>query len=99
MYAILMPLFGLTFLRVDRSESPTVIEAFFRTVDWPVMPREGEGVEILEDFEGQTLESVGYGVHRRPLVHLGRVVLDDLQVKQLRKAGWRVEALPGAPAR
>jgi hypothetical protein len=30
-----------------------------------------------------------------PLVHLGRVVLDDLQVKQLRKAGWAVEAVPG----
>jgi hypothetical protein len=34
-----------------------------------------------------------------PLVHLGRVVLDDLQVQQLRKMGWRAEAVPGAPWR
>jgi hypothetical protein len=33
------------------------------------------------------------------VVHLGRVVLDDLQVKQLRKAGWRVVLAPGAPER
>jgi hypothetical protein len=75
------------------------MEALFRTVDWPFVPREGEGVEIFEDFESQRVESVGYGVDGHPLVHLGRVVLDDLQVKQLRKVGWRAEAVPGAPAR
>jgi len=75
------------------------MEALFLTVDWPFLPREGEGVEILEDFEAQTVDSVGYGVDGSPLVHLGRVVLDDLQVKQLRKVGWRTEAFPGGPVR
>lgn len=92
-YAVAMPVFDITLLRVDRDENPTVIEALFRTVDWPFMPREGEGVEIFEDFEAQTVESVGCGVNGDPLVHLGRVVLDDLQVAQLRKAGWRVSPI------
>jgi hypothetical protein len=94
-----MPPFVISVLRVDRNEHPTAMEAIYLTVDWPFIPREGEGVEILEDFEAQTVESVGYGVDGHPLVHLGRVVLDDLQVRQLRKAGWRAEALPGAPLR
>ena len=63
------------------------------------MPREGEAAEILEDFEAQTVESVGYGIDGHPLVHLGRVVLDDLQVKQLRKMGWRAEVFPGGTSR
>lgn len=88
-----MPTFDLTFLRVDRDENPTVIEALFRTVDWPFIPREGEGVEIIEAFEAQTAESVGYSADGDPLVHLGRVVLDDLQVAQLRKAGWVASSL------
>lgn len=92
-------LFALSLIRVDRDDSPTVMEALFLTVDWPFLPREGEGVEILEDYEAQTVESVGYGVDGSPLVHLGRVVLDDLQVKQLRKMGWRAETVPGAPTR
>ena len=45
------------------------------------------------------MESVGYGVDGHPLVHLGRVVLDNLQVKQLSKMGWRVVPYPGAPSR
>jgi hypothetical protein len=94
-----MPLFDLTLLRVDCDESPTVIEALSRTVDWPVMPRAGEGVEIVEDLEAQTVESAGYGADGHPLVHLGRVVLGDLQMKQLRKTGWRVVAVPGGPSR
>ena len=94
-----MPLFDITFLRVDRDESPTVMGALFRTVDWPVMPREGESVEIFEEFEAQTVESVAYGIEGDPLVNLGRVVLDDLQVAQLRKAGWRGVAVPGGPTR
>lgn len=94
-----MPPLVLTLLRVDRDESPTVIEALFRAADWPFLPREGEGVEIMEDFEAQTVDSVGYGVDGSPLVHLGRVVLDDLQVQQLRHAGWVSEPLPGAPTR
>lgn len=90
-----MPAFATTLLRVDRDENPTVIEALSRTADWPFLPREGEGVEILEDFEAQTVESVGYGVDGVPLVHLGRVVLDDLEMQLLRKAGWRVSPLLG----
>ena len=94
-----MPPFALSLLRIDRDETPTAMEALFLTVEWPFLPREGEGVEILEDYEAQTVDSVGYGVGGSPLVHLGRVVLDDLQVKQLRKAGWRAEAFPGGPMR
>lgn len=94
-----MPLFDITFLRVDRDEKPTIMEALFRTVDWPVMPREGEGVEVIGGVAAQTVESVGYGVDGQPLVHLGRVVLDDLQGAQLRKTGWRAVAVPGAKAR
>jgi len=91
-----MPLFDITFLRVDRDESPTVIEALFLTVDWPVMPRDGEGVEIIEDIEAHPVENVGYGVDGDPMVHLGRVVLDDLQVAQLRKFGWRTTPIAGS---
>jgi hypothetical protein len=89
-----MPPFDFSLLRVDRDVSPPICEALLLTVDWPFIPREGEGVEILEDFEAQTVDSVGYGADGSPLVHLGRVVLDDLQVRQMRKVGWRVEAVP-----
>jgi len=44
----------------------------------------------------QTVESVGYNLDGHPTVFVGRVVLDDLQAAQLRKAGWRVRRLPGA---
>jgi hypothetical protein len=68
--------------------------------NWPFLPREGEGVEILEDCDAQVVDSVGYGADGSALVHLGRVVLDDLQVKQLRRRGgeWRGyrEAVSGA---
>jgi hypothetical protein len=94
-----VPTLDITFLRVDRDQKPTVVEALFLTVDWPVMPRESEGVEIIEDLEAQIVESVGYRVDGHPLVHLGRAVLDDLQVAQLRKAGWRVVPIPGGPTR
>lgn len=90
-----MPEFDITLLRRDRDEHPTVIEALFLTVDWPFLPREGEGVEVHEEFEALTVESVGYGVNGDALVHLGRVVLDDLQVAQLRKAGWRASPVAG----
>lgn len=86
-------------LSAGRADRKDLRRCPFRTLDRPVMPREGEGVEILEDYEAQTVESVGYGVDGHPLVHLGRVVLDDLQVKQLRKAGWRVVPVPGGPKR
>jgi hypothetical protein len=93
-----MPLFDITFLRVDRDKNPTAMDVLSRAVDWPLVPREGEGVEIAEGLDAQTVESVGYDLDGVPSVHLGRVVLDDLQVKQLRKAGWRVVPVPGARA-
>jgi hypothetical protein len=92
-YALAMPTFDFALLRVDRDEDPTVVEGLFRTVDWPVVPREGEGVEIADDLEAQTVESVGYDLDGYPTVVVGRVVLDDLQAAQMRKAGWRVSRL------
>jgi len=88
-----MPLFDITFLRFDRDDDPTAVEAFFRTVDWPVMPREGEGLAISEGFDAATVESLGYDFNGYPTVHVGRIVLDDLQAAQLRKVGWRVRRL------
>ena len=88
-----MPAFDISFMRVDRDEDPTIVEGLFRTVDWPVLPREGEGIDIGNDCP-VTIESVGYGFDGNPNVFLGRVVLDDLQAAQLRKLGWRVRPLP-----
>ena len=88
MHLVAMPLFDITFLRVDRDKNPTAMEALFLTVEWPVMPREGEGVDVTEDL-AQAVESVGYGLDGHPTVFIGRVVLDDLQAAQLRKVGWR----------
>jgi hypothetical protein len=94
-WPLAMPAFLFTMLRVDRDESPTSMDLLSRTVDWPVVPREGEGVEIVEDLEVQTVEIVGYCVDGHPLIRLGRVLLDDLQVAQLRKAGWRPSQIRG----
>ena len=88
-----MPTFDFALLRVDRDEDPTVVECLFRTVKWPVIPREGEGVDIADDFEAQVVESVGYNLDGHATVFVGRVVLDDLQAAQLRKAGWRASRL------
>jgi len=86
--------FDLTFLRVDRDENPTAMEVVSRTVDWPFLPRESEGLDIGAELDPVTVESVGYGFDGNPNVFLGRVVLDNLQAAQLRKLGWRVSPLP-----
>lgn len=88
-----MPTFDISFMRVDRDEDSTILEALFRTVDWPALPREGEGLDLGNDCP-VTIESVGYDFDGYPNVFTGRVVLDDLQAAQLRKLGWRVEPLP-----
>jgi DNA polymerase elongation subunit (family B) len=89
-----MPLFDIAFMRVDRDEDPTVVEGYSRTVDWPVLPREAEGLDISAELDPVTVESVGYDFDGHPTVFVGRVVLDDLQAAQLRKLGWRLRPLP-----
>ena len=88
-----VPTFQISFRRVDRDEDPTIVESVFRTVDWPGLLREGEGLDIGDDCP-TTIESVGYDFDGYPNVFMGRVVLDDLQAAQLRKLGWRMEPLP-----
>jgi len=88
-----MPTFQISFMRVDRDQAPTLVDSFFRTVDWPALPREGEGIDLGNDCP-VTIESVGYDVNGYPNVFMGRVVPDDLQAAQLRKLGWRGEPLP-----
>jgi hypothetical protein len=85
--------FGITLMRVARDEDPTIVEGFFRTVDWPVFPREGEGLDVGAGLDPVIIESVGYSFDGYPTVFAGRVVLDDLQAAQLRKLGWRVSPL------
>lgn len=89
-----MTVFDISFMRVDRDDDPTIVEGLFRTVDWPTVPREGEGLEIGAGLDPVTVESVGYDVDGYPNVFVGRIVLDDLQAAQLRKLGWRVRRLP-----
>jgi len=88
-----MPTFDISLMRVDRDQDPTIVEGFFRTVEWPALPCEGEGLDLGNDCP-VTIESVGYNFDGHPTVFVGRVVLDDLQAAQLRKLGWRVEPLP-----
>jgi len=85
--------FQMSFMHVDRDDGPTVVEGFFRTVDWPALPREDEGIDLGNDCP-VTIETVGYDFNGYPNVFVGRVVLDDLQAAQLKKLGWRVEPLP-----
>ena len=63
-----MPTFDITFMRVDRDEDPTIVEGFFRTVDWPVLPREGEGLDIGAELGAVTVESVGFDFEGYPNV-------------------------------
>jgi hypothetical protein len=63
-----MPTFEISFMRVDRNDEPTVVEAFSRTVDWLVLPREGEALDIGEGIDPVTVESVGYSIHGYPNV-------------------------------
>jgi len=95
--SIPMPTFDISLMRVDRDQDPTIVEGFFRTVDWPFLPREGEGIDLGNDCP-VTVESVGFGFDGYPSVFVGRVVLDDLRVAQLRKLGWRVSPLPSVNA-
>ena len=85
--------FHMSFMRVDRDQQPTVIESFHRTVDWSLLPREGEGVDLGNNFP-VPVESVGYSFEGYANVFMGRIVLDDLQAAQLMKLGWRMVALP-----
>jgi hypothetical protein len=89
-----MPAFDISFMRVDRDQDPTIVESFSRSVDWPLLPRESQGLEIGAGLDPVTVESVGYGFDGYPNVVVGRIVLDDLQAAQLRKLGWRVRPLP-----
>ena len=67
-----MPTFDITFMRVDRDEDPTIVEGFFRTVDWPVLPREGEGLDIGAGLDPVTVESVGFDFEGYPNVVVRR---------------------------
>jgi hypothetical protein len=62
-------------------------DALHLTVEWPCLPRAGEGLDIARDMDAVTVESVGYNLDGHPTVYGGRVVLDDIQLAQLRKAG------------
>jgi hypothetical protein len=44
-----MPAFNISFMRVDRDQDPTIVESFIPAVDWPLLPREGEGLDIGEN--------------------------------------------------
>jgi len=90
-----MPAFDISFMHVDRDDDPTVVEGFFRTGDWPALPREGEGLDLAKGLDPQMVESVRYDLDGHPTVFVGRVVLDDLEAQLLRKAGRRVTPLPG----
>ncbi len=81
-------------LHAGRSRrDPTILESFVRAVDWPLLPREGEGLDLGEGG-AVTVESVGYDIDGYPNAFLGRLVLDDLRAAQLRKLGWRASPLP-----
>ena len=73
-------------MRVDRDQDPTVVESFLRTVDWPALSREGEGLELGADLDPVTVESAGYG-------------FDGLQAVQLRRLGWHHVASSQEPVR
>ena len=77
-----MPVFDFAFLRVDRDESPTAMEALLLTVDWLGMPREGEGLDIAEDLDVRTAGSVGHDLdgHRVVGVDLPRPFRASLSV-------------------
>ena len=85
--------FHMSFMRVDRDEQPAVVESFHRTVDWSLLPRVEEAVDLGNNYP-VPVESVGYDFDGYPNVFMGRIVLDDLQAAQLRKLGWRMVALP-----
>jgi DNA polymerase elongation subunit (family B) len=91
-----MPFFDIAFMRVDRDEDPTVVEGYSRAVDWPVLPRETEGLDLSTELDPVTVESVGYDFDGYATVFVGRVVLDDLQAAQHRKLGWRVSPMPSS---
>ena len=73
-------------MRLDREEDPTVAKAFLHSVDWPSLPRVGEGHDIGRN-NPQTIESVGHDFDGDVNVFLGSIMLDDLQAAQLRKPG------------
>jgi len=75
------PAFNLSLLRVNRA-CPTLFE-LRRTVDWPIVPRAGEGVDITDLV--QEVESRRYSIDGSVLVILSRVAPDDLGVKQLER--------------
>jgi len=66
----------------------------YLTVDWACLPREGKGLDIAKDLDARTVESVGCDLDGHPTVYVGRVALDDIQVAQLGKAGWRMTRTP-----
>jgi hypothetical protein len=91
-YDVSMPIFDLCLFRLDRDHGGA--DVLYLMVDWPFLPREGEGLDIAEDMDAQTVESVGYDLDGYPTVYMGRVALDDIQVAQPRKAGWRMTQMP-----
>jgi hypothetical protein len=93
-YPVALLTFDIAFTRVDRDHDPTIVEGFLRTVEWPALPHEGEGIDLGNELDPVAIESVGNDFNGYPNVFMGRVVLDDLQAAQLRKLGWRVKPLP-----
>lgn len=55
-----MSTLDIAIMRVDRANDPTVIGSSFRTVEWPIVLREGESIDLGHDYP-VTVESVGSG--------------------------------------
>ena len=86
MCAVHVPVFDIALFRIDRSTDDA--DALFLRVDWPCLPHEGE------DLDAPAVESAGYDLDGYPLVNVGRVVLDDFQVAQMRKGRLAHDACP-----
>jgi len=65
-----MPAFDISCIRVDRDEQPTVVESFHRTVDRSLLPREGEAVDLGNNYP-VPVESVGYDLDGDANVFMG----------------------------
>lgn len=86
-----MAVFNLIMGREGRSRQQDGLDMLRRTVDWPEVPRGGDGVELGLDRDPVQVNQLVFSDDGVPEVDLGMHEFDDAEVAWLVENGWVYE--------
>jgi hypothetical protein len=92
-----MPEFTLSIRRVDDAERPTKLERLVLNVDWPIVPRVGETVNVGTSLMIDCVVDGVFHEDGRVAVDLGTKVILEYNVETLAEVGWERRPLRSGP--